>query len=174
MKSLRYIGSTLLTKNSMHAVLAAVLISFTGWTLSAHLAVLLGQSLRELVIIAPFLILAVAMLYLRLSRRLPAPMEVSDPDGSRSDVVEDDQPSDVLVLGLCLVPAVLYFSWMAFWAISLVILGYCIFRRGTSDTASQDWAVKLNCRDWAVVLSFSVAAVLLTLAVSRSDMDDAF
>jgi hypothetical protein len=174
MKSLGYIGAPRLTKNAMHALLAAVLIPFAGWTLSAHLAVLLGRSLRELVVIAPFVIVTFAILYLGLSRGLPAPMKVSEPDGSRSDVVEDDQPSDVLILGLCMVPAVLYFSWTAFWAISLVILGYCVFRRRTSDTASHDWAVKLNCRDWEVVLSFSVAAVLLTLAVSRSDMDDAF
>jgi hypothetical protein len=73
-----------------------------------------------------------------------------------------------------MVPVVLYFSWIAFWAASLLILSYCTFRRGAFDAASFDEVRKLKGREWAVVLCFSVAAVVLTLAVSRSDLDDAF
>lgn len=158
----------------MHKFLAAFLILFAGWTLSSNLAVLSGQSLEYLIVVAPFVICSLALIYVWLSKEAHAVDSSSVQQTTRMDYRANSQPSAIVLLGLCLAPAILYLSWTTFWVASVIILAYCILRRETAGSASTNGHQKPNRREWAVVLFFTVGAVVLTLAVSRSDLDDAF
>ncbi|MEO6823749.1 MAG: DUF6077 domain-containing protein [Nitrosospira sp.] len=85
-----------------------------------------------------------------------------------------DQPPVPVLFWLFLVPFILYLSWLAFWISSLLVLLYYSFKQGSADKSASYGASKLQRNEYAVVLGFCIGAVLLTLAVSRSDMDDAF
>jgi hypothetical protein len=85
-----------------------------------------------------------------------------------------DYPSAAVLVALCLAPAILHVSWTAFWFGSLLILTYSVFRKVTSDAVVASEPGPRNGWESPTVLSLAASAVVLTLAVSRSDLDDAF
>jgi hypothetical protein len=158
----------------MHNLIAIVLILFSGWTLSAQLAVILGLSLNNLIVLAPAAIFVAAILYLRLAfPKAAQPFPGIKQECSTAAILINQPPVPVL-LWLFLVPFILYLSWLAFWISSLLVLLYYSFKQGSADKSASYGAPKLQRNEYAVVLGFCIGAVLLTLAVSRSDMDDAF
>ncbi len=80
-----------------------------------------------------------------------------------------------IAVSLFFVPALLYWSWLAFWFLSVFILCACLF----SDISrnSQEYLGhnrNLSIHETLIVGLFSIAAIILAHAVSRSDLDDAF
>ena len=158
----------------MHVFLAAVLVLFAGWTLATHLVVFAGGSLNTLLVVAPCFQCIVVVAYLRLLKRgghRSSTIARKDPNGRSADT---GGLATAALLAVCLVPAVLYLSWMAFWLASLAILVYCLARKGTLGLSASHAPVRPRRWEWVTVLCLSIAAVALTLAVSRSDLDDAF
>lgn len=158
----------------MHKLLAAFLILLSGWTFSSNLAVLSGQNLQWLIAVAPFIICGSAIFYLWLSKSANSQDSTNELQTYNLDCRNKNQPEIILLFGLCLTPAILFLSWTIFWVTSILILSYCIFCREEFDSASVNKRPEPKCWEWAVVLCFSAAAIALTLAVSRSDLDDAF
>jgi hypothetical protein len=157
----------------VHNLLAAVLVLFAGWTISTQLAVLLGLSLSDLIVLAPAVMCLTGFLYFRLalssSKNVPSPE-----DESSSATIPVNQPSVPVLFWLCAVPLIVYLSWLAFWFTSLLVLSYYALKREPLLAPAFHRDVPLRPYERAVVLFACAGAVLLTLAVSRSDLDDTF
>jgi hypothetical protein len=157
----------------VHNLLAAVLVLFAGWTVSTQLAVLLGLSLSDLIVLAPAVMCLTGFLYFRLalssSKNVPSPE-----DESSSATIPVNQPSVPVLFWLCAVPLIVYLSWLAFWFTSLLVLSYYALKREPLLAPAFHRDVPLRPYERAVVLFACAGAVLLTLAVSRSDLDDTF
>lgn len=157
----------------MHNLIAVVLILFSGWTLSAQLAVILGLSLNNLIVLTPAVISLVGILYFRLAFSGKTRLFTGKSAGHAATILINQPPLPVL-LWLFLVPLILYFSWAAFWFSSLLVLFYYSLKQGAVNESASYGIGKLQGKERAIVLGCCVGAVLFTLAVSRSDMDDAF
>lgn len=159
----------------MHNIIALTLIFLAGWTFSSHIAVFTGKSLQYLIFISPFIICAIGIVFFWLSKR--GCSEVKPVSYFRNNRAEAKSSclEIVLLAGVILSAAVLYFSWLAFWFLSLFILIYSIIHKSKLlDESSSCGVSQIRRWQWSVVFCLSIAAALLTLAVSRSDMDDAF
>ena len=155
----------------MHLFISAFLVIFAGWTLSAHLCVLFGLNLIVLLLVAPVVIGALLGAYYLLlkTKNLFLRSHGSIWSGRSLD------NKHVIIFFLTVSPVTLYWSWMAFWIQSVLLLILCLFHRGTGEVLTVD-TVARNSRKFNF-LNFSLialAAVGLSYAVSRSDLDDSF
>lgn len=157
----------------MHNILASILIITTGWTLSSNVVVLSGQSLQTLLIVAPFAICGIGLIYYYLTKIIYNEHAYGVSIHNSNGLIDENKTS-IIIGGLFVLPVVLYVSWTAFWAASVAILTYCIFRRGGCTAPTADEAGKPTRWEWMAVLCLAAAAVVVTLLVSRSDLDDAF
>ena len=158
----------------MHNLVAAVLILFAGWTVSTQLAVLLGLSLNNLIVLAPVIMCLTGSMYLRLVLSGPKNASAGKNESGNIGWTPISQPPIPVLFWLCLVPLILYLSWLAFWFSSLLVLAYYAFKRDETVVPAFYRDVPLQPYERAVVLLACAGAVLLTLAVSRSDLDDTF
>jgi hypothetical protein len=134
---------------------------------------MIGQSLDMLIILAPGVISALALFYFKLSGRESVATSYAGPRLIFSCRDEYKPTNSVLIL-LCLTPVILYLSWMTFWIISIILLGYCISRRGECNSELVNESTKPIVWVWLTILFISLSAVIFTLSVSRNDLDDAF
>ena len=158
----------------MRSIISSFLIIFSGWTLATHVCVLLGWNLKDLLRLAPFFIFALFGIYVSLAKIKHAR------SGNNNAMVwgRGHANSGVhmsIAISLFVLPALLYWSWLAFWFLSVFILCACLLSdisRNSHEYLGHD----RNCsiHETLIVGLFSIAAIILAYAVSRSDMDDAF
>lgn len=81
----------------------------------------------------------------------------------------------VIIFFLTVSPLALYWSWMAFWMLSVLLLMICLFHLGSEHVLTIETVVS-NSRnfDLLIFVLIALAAVGLSYAVSRSDLDDSF
>lgn len=158
---------------SIHKALAIFLTMFSGWTISAHIAVLSGLNLKHLIIIAPVVIFGLVFFYIRLggisptqgmATRLPWP-----------NILRHSNKYSIYVFaGICLATISLYQSWLTFWITMLSILTYCVLRHDDNNMAMDSDVPQSTLRENIIVSCLAIAAIIFTLAISRGDLDDAF
>jgi hypothetical protein len=158
----------------MRSIISSFLIIFSGWTLATHFCVLLGWNLKDLLRLAPFLTLALFGTYVSLTKIKHAR------SGGNNALVWGRGPANSgsrmsITISLFVLPALLYWSWLAFWFLSVFILSACLlsdFSRNSPEYLGHDRNCSVN--ENIIVGLFSTAAIILAYAVSRSDLDDAF
>lgn len=144
-----------------------LLILFAGWSLTCHAATLLHASLIQTCLLAPVTCALLGVCGKAVSRspssNLPTP--------------------DTGTMQLCAVPALigallllitLHFSWLAFWAGSIVMLASAAYSARGVAGHENDLVSPISRIGKVWIIALCVAAALLTLAVSRSDLDDAY
>lgn len=158
----------------MRSIISSFLIIFSGWTFATHVCVLLGWNLKDLLRLAPFVIFALIGTYVSLTK---SKHTCSDNNNLllSGHSIENSGIRMPIAVSLFFVPALLYWSWLAFWFLSVFILCACLF----SDISrnSQEYLGhnrNLSIHETLIVGLFSIAAIILAHAVSRSDLDDAF
>jgi hypothetical protein len=160
----------------VHNLIAAVLVLFAGWTVSTQLAVLLGLSLSNLIVLAPAVICLTGFVYFRVVLSSPRNASSRENESSSAALIPVNRPPVPVLFWLCAVPLIVYLSWLAFWFSSLLVLAYYVLKRDQSMAATPAFRqdMPLHPYERAVVTLACAGAVLLTLAVSRSDLDDTF
>jgi hypothetical protein len=155
----------------MHLFLSAFLVIFAGWTLSAHLCVLFGLNLKVLLLVAPVVIGALLGAYYLL---LKTKTSFSRGHGSIWSGMSLNN-KHVIIFFLTVSPVALYWSWIAFWMLSVLLLMLCLFHPGSEEVLTVE-TVARNSRtfDLLIFALIALAAVGLSYAVSRSDLDDSF
>ncbi len=158
----------------MRSIISSFLIIFSGWTLATHVCVLLARNLKDLIHLAPFVIIALFGIYVSLKNLNHTSLDDNKILLSR----HRNKNSGIrmpIALSLFIVPALLYWSWLAFWFISVFILCACLFSdisRNSQEYLRRDGNFSIH--ENLIVGLFSIAAIILAYAVSRSDLDDAF
>ncbi len=158
----------------MRSIISSFLIIFSGWTLATHVCVLLARNLKDLIHLAPFVIIALFGIYVSLKNLNHTSLDDNKLLLSR----HRNKNSGIrmpIALSLFIVPALLYWSWLAFWFISVFILCACLFSdisRNSQEYLRRDGNFSIH--ENLIVGLFSIAAIILAYAVSRSDLDDAF
>lgn len=144
------------------------LILFAGWSLSCHIATLLHASLMQACLLAP-----VACVLLGMCGKAVSLIPSRRPLGAPDAVALQTRTAPALI-GALLLLVTLHFSWSAFWAGSVVMLALAAYSiRDCTELEDGDLSSLSRAgKVWIVVLC--IAAALLTLAVSRSDLDDAY
>ena len=169
-----------LNRCKMDKLLAVFLIVMSGWTISSHLMVLSGQTLQHLIYTAPLVIFCLFIVYFKISQRKIIPssgnreldLKTLHNKTLRNNI--ENYPFLMVLILLCFIPIILYVSWMAFWASAIVILSYCIFQKDGFIAPMVNEIQKPRRWELFTVICFALAAIIITLAVSRSDLDDAF
>lgn len=143
------------------------LILFAGWTLACHAATLLHASLIQACLLMP-----VASVLLGLAGKAAC-------RGSRANL--STPHTDTLsthgapaLIGIVLLLIALHFSWLVFWAGSLVMLASAAHSARGITAAENDFIAPSSRTDKIWIVTLSITAALLTLWVSRSDLDDAY
>ena len=158
----------------LHRIVSWFVIAFSGWTLASHVCVLLGWSLKALVLVAPVLILLLIAAFEALFKVKPAS---EDGVGGQplNGVTGHDDHRIYLAALLCLVPMFIFLSWFSFWLVSVLILAASLFLLNQLHQPEFQQST-CNCRNRdALILSLlAIAMVVMSLYVSRNDADDAF
>lgn len=159
----------------MHLIITAFLILFSGWTISAHVCVLLGLNLKALLLFAPFVTITLLGTYFLLPK-----VKISSLRDRNSFLVEGDSYNNknafaAMVTALFILPALLYWSWLAFWIVAVFLLLLCIIRRDAAIPPELPIGITNSRKsDFLIVALLAVIAIVLSYTVSRSDLDDSF
>ncbi|UJM90027.1 DUF6077 domain-containing protein [Rhodanobacter denitrificans] len=144
-----------------------VLILFAGWSLACHAATLLHASLMQACLLAPMTCTLLSLCGRAINRSPPGDLPASGAGAMQPCIAP-------ALIGTLLLLITLHFSWLAFWAGSIVMLALAAYsaRSGTEQEEQPLSPVSRIDKVWIVALC--IAGALLTLAVSRSDLDDAY
>lgn len=157
----------------MHLFILLFLIIYAGWTISAHICVLLGLNLNALLVLSPFVVaslLGAYYLLLKTKRQF-----LHRPSAMLQRVWHGNQNIFIYsLIVLIVLPVALYLSWMLFWVLSVLILILSLFRTDEKEVLVIDnFARNLKKSDYVIIALLTLAAVGLSYTVSRSDLDDA-
>ena len=159
----------------MHSALTAFLIFYSGWTIAVHLGLFLALELQVVMVLSVVVITALFGLHRALQHTECA---IGEPSYAalRSLRVWDTsggvQPLLVVVIAL---PAILYWSWNAFWVASILVLVLTLLRHDDSHPAEPSpFSQAVNKQGAIVILLATFVLVVLSYAITRSDLDDAF
>lgn len=160
----------------MHQIVSYILVLFAGWTVSAHICVLMGLNLHALLMLSPIIIGTFLTIYrLVLSRESresghPNRPRSYDQAAPRIEIIRVTAPSAVLLAIIAL-----YWSWEAYWLIAILILISTLVSRNRDEPLYvRDDEPKHYRYDTPIVISLVVVSILTAYAVSRSDLDDSF
>jgi hypothetical protein len=146
---------------------ALTLSTFAGWTLACHVATLLHASLYQAFFLAiPFVAVAAALLW-RSDLGIPVESRMS----ATRMVSASHWYLPILPLAALLA---LLVSWTAFWAFSCIAFATLLFISTRATPCIPETPSVIFRREWCWVGLCGAAAALLTLAISRSDLDDAY
>jgi len=157
----------------MHLIISSFLIFFAGWTLSAHFCVILGSNLNALLPLAPFITITMIGTYFLLSQMKNSILRDRNIFWMGVGWSTNKSVFAVMLAALFILPAFLYWSWIAFWILAVILLALCLL--GFDSEALSEFAI-VNDRksDFLIVALLAITAVVISYAVSRSDLDDAF
>lgn len=153
----------------MYRSITAVLIFLAGWTLATNIVTLLGGSLNSLILLGPFVVIALVAIFLALPTRksTPAPLPCEE-------ATSDTKHHTAFFVGAALlVTALLRLNWAVFWMASIAVLtAHCVLavRMHGPETPI---ATCVRPTDRWVMLATMVAAATLALTMNRPDADDA-
>lgn len=157
----------------MHLFILLFLILYAGWTVSAHLCVLLGLTLHTLLLMAPVVTACLFGAYYVLVKttrpflHTPSAIQTGMRLGSHTVFTYS-------VVLLIILPVALYLSWLLFWVLAVVILILSLLRGDEGAVSVIDnGTTDIKNRDYVMIAVLALAAIGLTYAVSRSDLDDA-
>ncbi|VVN93135.1 DUF6077 domain-containing protein [Pseudomonas fluorescens] len=158
----------------MHKLLAFFLVFFAGWTLSSHIAVVFQFSLKNLLILAPFIIGTMFTAYNYLNR--PDSNTISQNYGTHENSLENFKTSYAPVIFLFITCATLKFSWIIFCIMSSSFFIYLFFKNTTKNIETTKLGIiqQKTRSSFLLNLILIVSAITLTMAINRPDLDDAF
>jgi hypothetical protein len=159
----------------MHQILSVFLISYSGWTLAVHLGLLVKLHLATA--IAVFLILTLVLLVFYMSLRKDHSSLSTDLAISSIFLRLKDTRNrlNIYLLLLVVTPAIMLWSWNAFWMISILVLLVSLLRKDTKELFEVKANTQINNRsDLLIVYLIGLIMVLFSYWVSRSSLDDAF
>lgn len=151
----------------MSRIGTALLILFTGWVLACHAATLLHASLTQACLLMPATSALLGLCGKVISR--DPHCDVSTPYAGAMQM--HHVPA---LIGTLLLLVTLRFSWPAFWVGGIFMLSWAAYTAHGSTHGGNDFAVPASRANKIWIATLCVAAALLTLAVSRSDLDDAY
>ncbi|MYZ43678.1 DUF6077 domain-containing protein [Schauerella aestuarii] len=156
----------------MRILLALFIIFFAGWTFSAHAVVVFGGTLKNLIVLAPFLIGALMWLFHLFDRPMPLSegAKLSIPGIQR---FERSQTTALRVFLLAVAPFTVALPFAFFLIYTASVLVACLMTPDTCE-APPDVHVEMRWDSWGVVLFVGIAFTMLSFAISRADLDDAF
>lgn len=161
----------------MHLFVSIFLILFAGWTLSAHICVLLGLNLTTLLLVAPLVSGALLWSYLWLAKSRNQFLQSKSVIcwEARSAWLNKKKTLIFSLGALIILPFILHWSWVAFWILSVSLLTLTLLRRNVGEqlvsNADLSNPGKLHL---PVVALIALTSVALAYVVSRSDLDDSF
>ncbi|WP_157838051.1 DUF6077 domain-containing protein [Pseudomonas sp. PH1b] len=158
----------------LRTIISAFLIAFAGWTISAQACVLLGWNIKDLLILAPLVITPLFAIYVFLPKR-------HKPDApSRTAISKQYKLNCKHALPLTLtlliaLPATLYWSWIVFWALSILLLIASLISPELERPSKTLKTTKTESKLSPLIISLIVIlAILISYSVSRNDLDDSF
>lgn len=158
----------------MRLFISVFLISFAGWTVSAHIGVLFGLNLKALLILTPFVVVSLfgGYFYFVKTKSLFS----SGRSAQRSLILLGDKYIYIFSLvALVVLPLALRLSWIAFWILSILILMISIFRSDEVEMSLADAAGGgASYFNFSIVSLITITAIGMAFIVSRSDLDDSF
>lgn len=159
----------------MHLIISAFLILFSGWTLSAHVCVLFGLNLKALLLIAPLVIISLFGTYFLLPATKSSFFLNRNIFWSGRTWITNKNIFLVSLTALVILPAFIYWSYIAFWILSVSLLMLCLLRLDAGKPLVFDNDVNNPRKSNVLIVALlSLTAVALSYAVSRSDLDDSF
>jgi len=159
----------------MHWLISCFLILLSGWSLATQICVFLGWSLRNLILLAPFLTVALIGLYLLLPRT-----KYTNTDEVAAAFNNKYKPADKLIAkfasaALLILPISIYWSWGVFWGLTTLLLGLCLLT--CDEPVAADYSglgPEYKKSRYLIIPLLAIVVVALSYAISRSDLDDAF
>ncbi|WP_413625506.1 DUF6077 domain-containing protein [Luteibacter sp. Lutesp34] len=151
-------------------LLAYCIVALAGWTLAANGVVLVGGSLRLLVVVGPVasVLALIALCFWRPTS--VAPTAVIPPPAVAPEPSEW-RPAALICMAAA-ITALQGVSWVAFWAAAVC---YLIFTAKNSRSLPEATTNGSRTREWPrPLVLMCIANALLALWVVRPDQDDAF
>ncbi|MGJ7515566.1 DUF6077 domain-containing protein [Pseudomonas baetica] len=160
---------------TLRTITSTFLIAFAGWTISANACVLFGWNLKNLLVFAPLVIASLFLAYVYI----PKTHQTNSPNTNSTaktgkPIYKYTRPCALAIL--LILPASLYWSWIAFWSLSiLLLLIACLISPETKTESKPSHTAKI-WRKFSplTILLLAATAITLSYTVSRSDLDDAF
>lgn len=162
------------SERALRWILTTLLISFTGWTVSVQVCVLLGWNMKNLLVLAPLGIACFVVAYCFL--RVQDKTHIAEKNVSfEACKITSTFSSPLTLAALIALPAALYYSWTVFWGLSTLMLIASLFSKGSEPAPKALHAIEISKRYSAItILMVAIFAISLSFAVSRSDLDDSF
>ena len=159
----------------MHLALSAFLIFYSGWTLAMHLGMLLGLELSAALFFFAILTLSLLGLH-RFLRKSEWSLFDNSPAIRRVQHLKDTASRlQFFLILLIALPVIMYWSWSAFWILSILVLFICLLRNDENKAVETNVNLQAIKKIDSIVIVFCVFIVVaLSYAISRSDLDDAF
>ena len=161
----------------MHLIISFFVIIFAGWTLAAHVCVLLGFDLSKLLLAAPIFIISLFGIFVFLLKEKGTfshhqNIFFSCSGGSR---LANHYISIVIYFLLFFSPVFIFFSWNYFLFSSVSLLFLCTLWGDMEEQSHFSVrAASSQKLDLLIIVLLSIALVGLSYVVSRGDLDDAF
>jgi len=158
----------------LRKIISTFLIAFAGWTISAQACVLLGWNIKDLLVLAPLVIfpLFLACIFLPQTHRTNS-LDTTTAVKPYKSYYKYLPPSAITMLFI--LPAALYWSWIAFWTLAVLLLIVSLASPGSEIQSKSLNTIKIRSKSPPlIILLLAIAAIVLSYAVSRNDLDDSF
>ncbi|MDR6926902.1 DUF6077 domain-containing protein [Pseudomonas sp. BE134] len=158
----------------LRKIISTFLIAFAGWTISAQACVLLGWNLKNLLTLAPLAILTLFLAYFFLPRTHQTNSPNTTTELKQYNPYQKYLPQLTTII-LLILPAVLYWSWSAFWTLAISLLTITLISPESKTQSKLLITTKTESKySPLIILLISITAIILSYAVSRNDLDDSF
>ncbi|MDN4548029.1 DUF6077 domain-containing protein [Pseudomonas sp. C32] len=158
----------------LRTIISTFLIAFAGWTISAQACVLFGWNIKDLLALAPLAITSLFIVYFFL----PKTHRPGVPDRNSTLKLYRltyRRTFPLTLIILIILPATLYWSWIAFWTISILLLIVSLISSEPKLQSKNLTTIKIEKKlSSLTILLIAILAISLSFAVSRSDLDDSF